>query len=543
MANKYSLKAKLAKRIYSKIQQNKKRKQYLKYFKFNENIDLLCVYKNSRKWILTNTVENKGIRPTVDINGTLNNIAYPEVSGYYIPSLLKFGFRDLAKQYASWLLSIQHENGAWHDYLDKAPYVFDTGQIIKGLIAIYPIMPEVKDSIIRACDYIISQIHDDGRLPTPSDDFWPENICTELIHLYCLSALVDAGELFNRPEYKTAAYKVLEYYKKNNLEQILDFHTLSHFYAYMVEALVDLGEIELAKTAMDKIAKIQKKNGFIPAYKGVNWTCSTGLFQFALIWYKLGEKTKADLTFDYACSLQTKNGGWLGSYGKGANYAQYKEISWAVKYFLDALSLKISSHFAKTVDKNVPKMGGTYPLSDYISDNDGRLKLIIEKVESCLNPNEKMLDVGCGLGRILKKIAAKRNDLDIYGVDITKEIVEKLPKGISGKIGSLLQIPFEDNFSSFTMTTEALEHALDIENAVKELVRVTKKGGKVLIIDKDIKAKGALETPPWEQWFDKEELKNIMTKQGLKVEIIENIPYGSNNCANGLYVAWFGEKL
>lgn len=67
MANKYSLKAKLAKRIYSKIQQNKKRKQYLKYFKFNENIDLLCVYKNSRKWILTNTVENKGIRPTVDI--------------------------------------------------------------------------------------------------------------------------------------------------------------------------------------------------------------------------------------------------------------------------------------------------------------------------------------------------------------------------------------------------------------------------------------------------------------------------------------------
>lgn len=542
MTNKYGFKAKLVKNIFSKIQQNKKREQYLKYFKFNENIDLLSVYKNARRWILANTVENKGIRPTVDMEGKLNNIAYPEVSGYYIPSLLKFGFRDLAKQYASWLLSIQHKNGAWHDYLDKAPYVFDTGQIIKGLIAIYPIMPEVKGAIIKACDYIISQIQDDGRLPTPSDDFWPKNICTELIHLYCLSALVDAGELFDRPEYKTAAHKVLEYYKKNNLEQILDFHTLSHFYAYMIEALVDLGEIELAKTAMDKIAKIQKKNGFIPAYKNVNWTCSTGLFQFAVIWYKLGEKTKADLTFDYACSLQTKNGGWLGSYGKNANYAQFKEISWAVKYFLDALNLKISSHFAKTVDKNVPKMGGTYPLSDYISDNDGRLKLILEKI-NCLHSGEKIVDVGCGLGRILKKIVQSRNDLEIYGVDIAQEIISKLPDKVEGKIGSLLQIPFDDNFSDFTMTSEALEHALDIENAVKELVRITKKGGKVLIIDKDIKAKGALETPPWEQWFDIEELKNIMTKCGLKVEVIENIPYGSKNCADGLYVAWFGEKL
>ena len=63
-----------------------------------------------------------------------------------------------------------------------------------------------------------------------------------------------------------------------------------------------------------------------------------------------------------------------------------------------------------------------------------------------------------------------------------------------------------------------------------------------MIIDKDIKARGALETPPWEQWFNPEELKNIMESAGLKTEIIKNVPYGTKDGSDGLYAAWSGEK-
>ena len=541
--NRYSLNTKLKKILFSKIQQRNKKLKYMKYFRFNNDIKLLSVYKNAKKWIIKNTVYGKGIRPSVGLDDKITDIAYPEVSGYFIPTLLNFGFRDLSKQYAKWLLSIQHEEGAWYDYLDESPYVFDTGQVLRGLIAIYPIMPEVESAILRGCDYILSQIKPDGQLPSPSTKFWPEGICTELIHLYCLPPLIETSKIFNRPEYEIEAKRVLDYYKKNCMEKLLDFHTLSHFYAYMIEALVDLGELEIARTAMDKVSKLQRKNGFIPAYKNVKWTCSTGLFQFAVIWYKLGEKIKADLTFDYACSLQTQNGGWLGSYGPNAQYIQLREISWAVKYFLDALKLKISVHFAKTADKNVPIMGGTYPLSDFIRDEDGRLKLILQKIKESVLPNSTVVDVGCGLGRILKKTAEQRPDLKFYGVDIAPEILKNMPATITTKIGSLLSIPFEDCFSDFTMTTEALEHAVDIENAIKELVRVTKKGGKVLIIDKDIKATGALDTPPWEQWFDTEQLKTLMEEQGLKVEVLKNIPYNEKDGSDGLYVAWIGEKV
>lgn len=50
----------------------------------------------------------------------------------------------MAVTYAGWLCSIQHEEGAWYDTDDKEPYVFDTAQILKGLVAIYPINLRLK---------------------------------------------------------------------------------------------------------------------------------------------------------------------------------------------------------------------------------------------------------------------------------------------------------------------------------------------------------------------------------------------------------------
>lgn len=536
--NNYSLKEKYLKQLQLKLEREIKLKQAREMFRFADNVDLLSVYNNCRKWIINNTIEGKGIRAKYDAQGSCEKIAYPEVSGYYIPTLLDWGYRDLAIQYAKWLVSIQHENGAWYDWLDKDPYVFDSGQILKGLIAIYPIMPEVKENIIKGCDWIISLIEEDGRLQTPSLDFWKSLDIPELIHLYCLSPIVKASKLFDKPEYAKAAKKVLEYYKKNSMDKLLDFHTLSHFYAYIMEALVDLGEIEIAKAGMEKISKLQKKNGHIPAYKNVKWTCSTGLFQFALVWYKLGEKQKADLAFDYACTLQTKNGGWLGSYGKDCKYLQNAEISWANKYFLDALKYKISTHFAFTADKNVIQGNGTYPLSDYIREDDGRVQFILKEIQG-----KKLLDVGCGLGRILKIIQKEKPEIEISATDVSQVILDKLPQGITSKVGSLLSIPYEDNKFDFVMTTEALEHAVDIENAIKELTRVTAKGGKLLIIDKDIKAKGAFDMPPWEQWFDVEELSTLIKNQGFEVKTYKNIPHNGLDGSDGIYVAWVGKKL
>ena len=81
---------------------------------------------------------------------------------------------------------------------------------------------------------------------------------------------------------------------------------------------------------------IQKKDGSIPAYPGATWVCSTGMAQLAIAWYMLGDREPADKAMNYLVRLQNPSGGFYGGYGRKAQYFPQEEISWAVKYFIDA---------------------------------------------------------------------------------------------------------------------------------------------------------------------------------------------------------------
>ena len=61
---------------------------------------------------------------------------YPEVTGYLIPTLLKYGEIDMACRAADWLCSVQFENGMFPN-LDGRPTVFDSGAATEGLKAIH----------------------------------------------------------------------------------------------------------------------------------------------------------------------------------------------------------------------------------------------------------------------------------------------------------------------------------------------------------------------------------------------------------------------
>ena len=199
---------------------------------------------------------------------------------------------------------------------------------------------------------MINQINTDGRLVTPDKGEWgADGICSELIHLYCLSPLIDAARLLNKPNYEVAARRVINFYISNYKDKILEFGFLSHFYAYVMEALCDIGELSLAREAMHKISEILDDKGYVPAYKNVNWVCSTGMFQLAIVWYKLGDLERGNKALAYAARLQNKSGGWFGSYSVIDNpsptdsreypdYLPMGEISWAVKYYLDAIYYK-----------------------------------------------------------------------------------------------------------------------------------------------------------------------------------------------------------
>ncbi len=416
-----------------------------------------------------------------------NREEYPEVTGYLIPTLLEWGEHDLARQFAQWLCEIQNEDGSWNDSSGEFPYTFDTGQVLKGLAAIEPRYPEVTDHIQKGVYYIEDMCTPSGRLRTANEICW-SGIMPDSILLYA-----------------TNKKDVWNYHLKH-----LQKPKLSHFAMYIAEAMVDT-KIPLS----DDFWPIGR-NGMVPGVIGKRWCCIPGQFQFALVKFKQGNPSLGEKAYQYGLQYQDKNGGFKGC-TRGGWYFPDEQPSWAVKFFLDATLWRMKSQFTAHA------MAG-------ILREDGRL---IALKEAMPNPCSSALDAGCGLGRYLGHIQADEK----IGMDISPWFVEKMPCRIEG---SLLDIPFPDNHFDCTYAIESLEHSIKPTIAISEMCRVTKPGGTVIIIDKNLKHLGRIPIAPWEQWFDVDWVCKLLEKFCSSVTW-KHIGW-ENNQADGLFVLWSGVK-
>jgi ubiquinone/menaquinone biosynthesis C-methylase UbiE len=108
-----------------------------------------------------------------------------------------------------------------------------------------------------------------------------------------------------------------------------------------------------------------------------------------------------------------------------------------------------------------------------------RAKLIEKEMEK-LNKNKSFLEVGCAQGYYLAKALEKTNN--VFGIDITKDFIELAKKtGANAKIASGEKLPCKKEKFDFGLCTETLEHIPNWKKAVKEIKRVLKKNGKVII--------------------------------------------------------------
>lgn len=111
-----------------------------------------------------------------------------------------------------------------------------------------------------------------------------------------------------------------------------------------------------------------------------------------------------------------------------------------------------------------------------------RLKLVFEDVLKNENLKGKtFLDVGCGLGQFSQwahKRGAKVTATDL-GENLLTLTRQRVP--VKTVIGDLKKLPFKDNTFDYVLCTEVVEHTENPTRAVKEILRVAKPKGRVLI--------------------------------------------------------------
>ncbi|MGA2967578.1 MAG: class I SAM-dependent methyltransferase [Candidatus Levyibacteriota bacterium] len=91
---------------------------------------------------------------------------------------------------------------------------------------------------------------------------------------------------------------------------------------------------------------------------------------------------------------------------------------------------------------------------------------------------DSILDVGCGEGFTLNRLREKGIGKKLEGLEYSKDAIalgrETYPD-IKISQGSIYKLPYKDNAFDLVLCTEVLEHLDKPQDALKELVRVSKK--------------------------------------------------------------------
>ncbi len=113
----------------------------------------------------------------------------------------------------------------------------------------------------------------------------------------------------------------------------------------------------------------------------------------------------------------------------------------------------------------------------------------------------KLLDVGSGKGKFTDKL--NKLGFTVIGVEPSfnlLRIAEDQYPNLQFVQASATSLPFSDNEFNFLICIEVLEHIPDTEQAIKEMVRVLKPGGKMIIIDKNINSLHPIYFVPTRIW-------------------------------------------
>ena len=437
-------------------------------------------------------------------------------------TLWSYGQRDLARKWMQWAISRQLACGALSDSRGTHPSLLDTAQACTAMLSLG--WPELEAPLGRACRYLYSRISSQGAVAAPVDSAALDAWLVPTLRLVGLPPLLAAAEHFGEPAWKQAVWRAVAWCRRT--QDFCRWSSPSHWFAWQVQALLELGLTEETGRALELPAAICRRGGATPAWPTVRWISSSGLAHLALLWYRLGERERGDRALACLHRYQRRDGGFAGSWGRGACYFPSRQTVWTARHVLEASLLQVQAAF----DANSPTF------ESRIDPGDGRAQALRQALHG-LPAGARVADIGCGKGRFLRCLAGWFPQYRWTGVDASSAMLAHLPSGVQREQGNLLNLPCRDGAFDAVFAVESLEHCLVPEQAARELCRVTRPGGRVVVIDKHRAWQPLSEHDPWEQWFQPEEVCRWLAAACQNVEA-RSIAHGPHDRPTGLFLCW-----
>ena len=123
--------------------------------------------------------------------------------------------------------------------------------------------------------------------------------------------------------------------------------------------------------------------------------------------------------------------------------------------------------------------------NDYkINDLEALLRYNIAIKLASLKNNQTILDIGCKYALLKKILIEKKNNIDYFGIDITDKVFNKIDEFREDRFfvaDASKQIPFENKKFDVVFALEILEHVESPTNMLKEIYRVLKPEGILIL--------------------------------------------------------------
>ena len=102
----------------------------------------------------------------------------------------------------------------------------------------------------------------------------------------------------------------------------------------------------------------------------------------------------------------------------------------------------------------------------------------------------RILDAGAGTGNLLMLLERyekeKQMNLELYGIDISKEMLEIARKKLKSsklRIQEVEKLNFKNNYFDYVFSTDAFHHYFNHSLAMENFYRVLKKNGYLIVVD------------------------------------------------------------